>query len=177
MEGWRAEEIVRAAGRIRLEPQDTSFVPLLDGEDLSDEIRGSPVTGVVPRVAQMELVRRWVNDRVREVGRQYDVVVDGRDMGTAVFPAAQVKVFLVADPVERARRRLIQRLSRRPSDDEIAHEVGLLVSRDQADALQTVEAADSVRIDTTTLTQADQVEQIVGLVRARMGSGTQFAGE
>ncbi|MBL8958351.1 MAG: (d)CMP kinase [Gemmatimonadetes bacterium] len=177
VEGWRAEEIVQAARRIRLEPQDTSFVPLLDGEDLSDEIRGSAVTGVVPRVAQMDLVRRWVNEQVRDVGRRYDVVVDGRDMGTAVFPAAQVKIFLVADPSERARRRLIQRLSRRPSDDEIAAEVGLLVSRDQADALQTVAADDSVRIDTTTLTQADQVEQIVGLVRARTGSGTQFAGE
>jgi 3-phosphoshikimate 1-carboxyvinyltransferase len=83
----------------------------------------------------------------------------------------------VADPVERARRRLIQRLSRRPSDDEIAAEVALLVSRDQADALRTMEAADAVRIDTTTLTQADQVEQIVALVKARTGSGTQFAKE
>ncbi|MBK8249391.1 MAG: (d)CMP kinase [Gemmatimonadetes bacterium] len=174
---WQAEAIVRAVEGIELVPQDTSFVPRIGDEDLGDEIRGSPVTAVVPRVAQMEPVRHWVNTRVREVGRLYDVVVDGRDMGTAVFPSAQVKIFLVADPSERARRRLIQRLSRRPSDDEIAVEVDQLVARDRADALQTVEARDAVRIDTTALTQADQVEQIVALVRDRTGSGTQFAGE
>lgn len=177
MDEWQAEAIVRAVEGIELVPQDTSFVPRIGDEDLGDEIRGSPVTAVVPRVAQMEPVRHWVNTRVREVGRLYDVVVDGRDMGTAVFPSAQVKIFLVADPSERARRRLIQRLSRRPSDDEIAVEVDQLVARDRADALQTVEARDAVRIDTTALTQADQVEQIVALVRDRTGSGTQFAGE
>lgn len=173
VDGWTAEDVVRCAADVRLEPQDTSFVPWLGNEDLGDAIRGTSVTAVVPRVAQMSLVRQWVNERVRDVAGHYDVVVDGRDMGTAVFPAAQVKVFLVADPIERARRRLVQRLSRRPSDDEIATEVDMLVSRDRADATQTVEAPDAVRIDTTTLTQADQVERIVSLVRAR--SGTQFA--
>lgn len=173
VEGWTPEAVVGVAAEVRLEPQHTSFVPWLGEEDLGDAIRGPAVTSVVTRVAQMPLVRQWVNDRVRDVAGHYDVVVDGRDMGTAVFPAAQVKVFLVADPMERARRRLIQRLSRRPSDDEIAAEVDILVSRDRADATQTVEAPDAVRIDTTTLTQADQVDRIVSLVRAR--SGTQFA--
>jgi cytidylate kinase len=92
--------------------------------------------------------------------------VDGRDIGTVVFPNAHLKVFLVADPWERARRRLIQRLGRHPSDDEIAEETDLIVHRDARDATQTVQATDAVLIDTTFLTQEDQVERIVRLAKA-----------
>jgi len=94
------------------------------------------------------------------------VVVDGRDMGTAVFPNATVKVFLVADPWERARRRLVQQLGRSPSDDEIAEETGRIVQRDARDATQTVQAKDAILIDTTYLTKEEQVERIVALVKA-----------
>ena len=95
-----------------------------------------------------------------------DVVVDGRDMGTVVFPHADLKVFLVADPWERARRRLMQLLQRRPTDDEIAEETDRIVQRDARDAVQTLQAADAVLIDTTYLTQEEQVERIVALARA-----------
>jgi cytidylate kinase len=94
------------------------------------------------------------------------VVVDGRDIGTVVFPEATLKVFLVADPWERARRRLIQRLGRHPADDEIAEETDAIVKRDAKDATQTVQATDAVLIDTTFLTQEDQVERIVALAKA-----------
>jgi cytidylate kinase len=87
-------------------------------------------------------------------------------MGTAVFPEAQLKVFLVADPWERARRRLLQQFGRSPNDDEIAEETQRLVHRDAGDATQTVQAADAVLIDTTYLTQEEQVERIVALARA-----------
>jgi len=117
-------------------------------------------------VARMPDVRAWVNDRVREAASQHDVVVDGRDMGTAVFPDAPLKIFLIADPWERARRRLIQRLGRGPGDDEIAAETDQIVQRDAKDATQTVQAADAVLLDTTYLTQAEQVERIVALARA-----------
>jgi cytidylate kinase len=83
-----------------------------------------------------------------------------------VLPAADLKVFLVADPWERARRRLIQRLQRRPTDEEIAEETDRLVHRDARDATQTLQAADAVLIDTTYLTQEEQVERIVALARA-----------
>jgi cytidylate kinase len=172
---WTAEAVLAAAAEVRLVPQDTSFVPFRGSDDMGAAIRAVAVNAAVPRVAQMVPVRQWVNERVREVARHFDVVVDGRDMGTAVFPSAQVKVFLVADPTERARRRLIQRLSRRPSDEEIVEEMALLAVRDHADAGQTVEAPDAVRIDTTALTQADQVEQIVALVRSRRAGGSSGA--
>jgi cytidylate kinase len=83
-----------------------------------------------------------------------------------VFPDANLKIFLVADPWERARRRLIQRLGRRPNDEEIAEETDLLVHRDAKDSTQTVQATDAVLIDTTYLTQEDQVERIVALAGA-----------
>jgi cytidylate kinase len=120
----------------------------------------------VSRVAQMPRVRAWVNDQVRLAGTERSIVVDGRDMGTVVFPHADLKIFLVADPWERARRRLIQRLGRFPTDPEIAEETDLIVHRDAKDATQTVQATDAVLIDTTLLTQADQVERIVALAEA-----------
>jgi cytidylate kinase len=139
---------------------------MLDAEDVSDEIRGPEVTRHVSRVAQMPAVRAVVNAQVRAVARDYDIVVDGRDMGTVVFPEAALKVFLVADPWERARRRLTERLERRPTEAEIAEETDRLVQRDARDAMQTVQAKDAVLIDTTSLTQAEQVERIVALAEA-----------
>jgi cytidylate kinase len=119
----------------------------------------------------MPRVREWVNEVVRRTARGSDVVVDGRDIGTVVFPAADLKVFLVADPWERARRRLTQRLERSPTDDEIAEETERLVQRDSRDATQTVQAADAVLIDTTYLTQEEQVERIVTLARVVLKRG------
>ena len=105
---------------------------------------------------------------MRAAGAATDVVVDGRDIGTAVFPTAALKVFLVADPWERARRRLIQRLGHGPSDPEIAAETEALVARDALDAAQSVPARDAITIDTTTVTQREQVERIVALAQATM---------
>jgi cytidylate kinase len=163
---WAPDILLEQASRVTLAPRETSFTPLVDGDDASEEIRGGPVTANVSRVAQMQVVRAWVNARVREVATSYDVVVDGRDMGTTVFPDADLKVFLIADPWERSRRRLMQRFGRRPTDEEIAVETELLVQRDAADATQTVQARDAILVDTTARTQAEQGERIVALARA-----------
>jgi cytidylate kinase len=163
---WTADAVVGEGSRIALRPERTSFTVLIDGAPAEEEIRGASVTQYVSVVARMQTVRSWVNARVREAAASHDVVVDGRDMGTAVFPDAALKIFLIADPWERARRRLVQRLGRRPSDAEIADETDLLVQRDAKDATQTVQAADAVLLDTTYLTQEEQVERIVALARA-----------
>lgn len=163
---WTADAVVGEGTRIALKPESTSFTVLIDGEPAEEEIRGTRVTQHVSVVARMQPVRSWVNARVREAAAAHDVVVDGRDMGTAVFPDATLKIFLIADPWERARRRLVQRLGRRPSDEEIADETDQLVQRDSRDATQTVQAADAVLLDTTYLTQEEQVERIVALARA-----------
>ena len=163
---WTGPALVAHGPHITLRPEKTSFSILIDGEPSESELRGSRVTEQVSLVARMPEVRNWVNDRVREAAAEHDVVVDGRDIGTVVFPDASLKVFLVADPWERARRRLTQRLGRRPVDAEIAEETEQLVRRDARDATQTVQAADAVLLDTTYLTQEEQVERIVALARA-----------
>ena len=165
-ERWGPALILAQGERIRLRAEQTSFSTLIDGAPAEEEIRGGLVTEHVSLVARVPEARRWVNARVREAAEEHDVVVDGRDMGTAVFPDAALKVFLVADPWERARRRLTQRLGRRPSDGEIAEETDLIVQRDSKDSTQTVQAKDAVLLDTTYLTQAEQVERIVALARA-----------
>jgi cytidylate kinase len=142
------------------------------GDDTIDaEIRDAGVTQHVSLVAKMPRVRDWVNAMVRRTAEGHDVVVDGRDIGTVVFPDADLKVFLVADPWERARRRLTQRLERAPTDDEVAEETERLVQRDSRDATQTVQASDAVLIDTTYLTQEEQVERIVTLARVILKRG------
>lgn len=168
---WGEQFVLDAAADVRLVPNQMSFVAAIGPDSIDAEIRDAGVTQHVSLVAKMPRVREWVNDLVRRTARGYDVVVDGRDIGTVVFPDADLKVFLVADPWERARRRLTQRLERGPTDDEIAQETERLVQRDARDATQTVQASDAVLIDTTYLTQEQQVERIVTLARVVLKRG------
>lgn len=163
---WTEESVLDAARPVDLRAARTSFYPVLGGRAIEDEIRGKDVTRHVSRVAQMPRVREWVNAKVREAAESKDVVVDGRDMGTVVFPDADLKIFLVADSRERALRRLRQRGT--PTSEQLLDaETIRIKERDERDAKQTVPAADAVTIDTTGLNQAEQVEQIVGLSEKR----------
>ncbi len=165
-EEWTPRFVLEAAKSVTMAPKGTSMVPHLNGADLEEEIRNPAVNAAVPRVARMQAVRSWVNELVRSVATERNVVVDGRDIGTAVFPDADVKVYLVADPWERAKRRLVQHLRRLPTDEEIASETDRLVHRDAADATQSVQARDAVLIDTTNLMQSEQVARIVALAKS-----------
>ncbi|HMI56949.1 MAG TPA: (d)CMP kinase [Gemmatimonadaceae bacterium] len=163
--------VLSSVGEISLLPTENSFAPMWKGENMEELIRAPEVTRLVSRVAQMRGVRDWVDANVRKAAEGRDVVVDGRDIGTVVFPDADLKVFLIADPWERARRRLTQRHGRAPTDAEIAEETERLVQRDARDATQTVQAKDAILIDTTYLTQAEQVERIVSLAGIFRGDG------
>ena len=165
VENWSEESVLDAAQSVSLSPTETGFTPLLDGRNGEAEMRGEAVTSKVSIVARMPLVRDWVNSLVRKANENYDVVVDGRDIGTVVFPNARLKVFLDAAPGERARRRLVERLGRAPTDDEIAEETGKIVLRDEMDAAQSVRSPDAIVIDTTHLDQQEQIRQIVELAR------------
>jgi cytidylate kinase len=168
-EDWTEESVLDAARIVSLAPTETGFTPLLDGQSAESEMRGEAVTSRVSLVAKMPAVRDWVNAQVRKAADEFDVIVDGRDIGTVVFPDASLKVFLIADPGERAKRRLLERLDRAPTDDEVAEETGKIVLRDEMDAAQSVRAADAIVIDTTHLTQAEQISRIVALARAARG--------
>ena len=163
-ETWTEHDVLASARAIELRAARTSFYPALDGKAIEDEIRGIEVTRNVSRVAQMQHVRDWVNEMVRAAARERDVVVDGRDMGTVVFPDADLKIFLIADSRERAARRLRQRGT--PASEQLLDDETIRIrERDERDAKQTVPASDAVIIDTTTLTQQEQVDQIVTLAQ------------
>jgi len=134
-------------------------------QEIEAEIRSSAVTGAVSWVAAMPRVREWVNRRLREaVEAEGGGVMDGRDIGTVVFPDAVLKVFLTATPAARARRRLLQD-GREPAAEAVAAEASQLAERDRLDAGREVaplrQAPDALLLDTTTLDFATQVRQIV----------------
>jgi cytidylate kinase len=138
---------------------------LIAGEDVTEEIRAARVDRVVSAVARHQEVRRIMRGRQRELAAAGDAVVEGRDIGTVVCPGAEVKVYLVADPDERARRRRIER-------PEIGAEalVTDLRLRDERDAAQMAAAADAEEIDTTHLSVDEVVARIERLVAARAGA-------
>jgi cytidylate kinase len=163
---WTDDAVLEAASPIELRAARTSFYPMLDGRSIEEEIRGPDVTRHVSRVAQMPRVREWVNEKVIEAANSRNVVVDGRDMGTVVFPDADLKIFLVADSRERALRRLRQRGT--PTSEKLLDDETIRIrERDARDAKQTVAAGDAIVIDTTALTQDEQVAQIVALSKER----------
>jgi cytidylate kinase len=164
---WTEDSVLDASKEVELRAARTSFYPAITGRAIEDEIRGLEVTRNVSRVAQMPLVRDWVNAKVQRAAESSNVVVDGRDIGTVVFPNADLKIFLVADSRERALRRLRQRGT--PTSEQLLDDETIRIKeRDALDARQTVAAPDAVTIDTTTLTQAEQVDQIVALSRERV---------
>jgi CMP/dCMP kinase len=134
----------------------------IDGHDVSAEIRATSIDRVVPLVAAHQGVREVMRERQRALGGEGDVVIEGRDIGTVVAPAAEVKVFLVASEDERARRRSADRPG--ADADELADD---LRRRDERDAANMQAAPDAVSLDTTALSVDEVVSRIVELVEAR----------
>ena len=132
---------------------------LIAGHDVTMEIRAPRVDRVVSAVARHPEVRRIMRDRQRELAGSGDAVVEGRDIGTVVCPNAEVKVYLVADADERARRRVAER----PEISVEALATDLML-RDERDAAQMSAAADAEVIDTTTLTVDEVVARVERLV-------------
>jgi len=135
---------------------------LAGGHDVTEAIRAARIDRVVSTVARHEAVRRLMRARQRELAEAGDAVVEGRDIGTVVCPGAEVKVYLVADPDERARRRRAERPE--IGVEALATDLRL---RDERDAAQMQAAGDAEVIDTTDLTVEDVVARIERLVEAR----------
>jgi CMP/dCMP kinase len=161
--------------RIRLEPTLGGNRVLLDQRDVSQRVRERDVTEAASRVSVHPEVRAWMVARQREMGVHGGVVMEGRDIGTKVFPDADLKVFLDADPVVREQRRLDQQKIKGPSAQTIAEQ---LRERDKRDRTRTasplVAAADAVVIDSSQLSEEQVLRQIESLVeRTLVGSGRQ----
>jgi len=132
------------------------------GTDVTSSIRESRIDRLVPVVARHQSVRGVMRIRQREPGEAGDVVIEGRDIGTVVAPAAAVKVYLEADRDVRARRRMAERPG--IGADALATDLRL---RDESDAAQMRAAPDAAKIDTSELSVEDVVARIEELVRAR----------
>ncbi|HEV8266386.1 MAG TPA: (d)CMP kinase [Gemmatimonadales bacterium] len=177
---WSAQRIVALAEElpVRLVLVGDVFRPEVAGVDVEAAIRSDRVTRHVSAVAAMPEVRTWVNAQQRRAAADHraggggggGIVVDGRDIGTVVFPEAPLKIFLTAAPDERARRRLSQRGDAADAD-QVQRESQTLAARDHADSTRAVAplrpAADAVLLDSTALTLEQQVARVAELARQR----------
>lgn len=156
--------------KIELQPQLDGNRVLLDTEDVSRRIRERDVTEAASRVSVHPEVRRWMVARQRELGVKGGVIMEGRDIGTAVFPNADLKIFLDADPAVRAERRIEQ--AQMKSDPAAAQALAKeLRHRDQRDttrkASPLLAAADAIHLDSSTLGIDEVVAKIEQLIAQR----------
>ncbi len=155
---------------VRLVLGDKGFFPEVAGVDVSGAVRRPDVTAHVSAVSALAEVRTVANQILRDGASLHPrgVVMDGRDIGTVVFPDAGLKVYLMAAPEERARRRILQE-GREITADAVTAEAGRLVARDAADAGRSIaplrQAADAVPLDTTRMSLSEQVRTITDLAR------------
>jgi CMP/dCMP kinase len=156
-------EAFGVAGR----PHGGGYQMSIAGDAVGDAIRAPEVNAHVSRMAAVPAVRGWLMGALRHAGERGGLVADGRDIGSVVFPDAELKVFLVAAPEERARRRLLEQGAAEPDLAQIRAEVARLTDRDLRDSTRAVapllRAADAVLLDTTGLAFDAQVRAIVRL--------------
>jgi cytidylate kinase len=151
---------------VKLERQSDGLHTFLNGKDVTMAIRTAEVTANVSAVSAMPSVRRALVAKQRALAGDVGVVMDGRDIGTVVFPHADVKIFLVASLDERVRRRLADAAitGTKVSETELREQIA---KRDTLDSTRAdsplTKAADAIEVDTTSLTIDEQVERILRL--------------
>jgi CMP/dCMP kinase len=155
--------------KIRLEPTIGGNRTLLDGRDISSRIRERDVTEAASRVSVHPQVRAWMVARQREMGEGGGVVMEGRDIGSKVFPDADLKVFLDADPVVREERRRQQQKIKGEVAASLAADLRERDRRDRTRAASPlVAAADAVVIDSTKMSEDEVLAQLEKLVDNRL---------
>jgi len=171
----RMEQLARAS-EIELQPEGQRV--LLNGEDITSAIRTAEVGKRASVVAAIPGVRRALVEKQRALGARTSVIMEGRDIGTVVFPDADVKIFLDADPQERVNRRLrdFHEAGEAAAPEAIAAQIR---ERDQRDRTRgeapLTQAPDAVYIDSTGLSIEAVEEEILKLVRARVTNGKDFS--
>ena len=154
--------------KIQLEPTVGGNRTLLDGRDVSSRIRERDVSEGASRVSVHPKVREWMVARQREMGTGGGIVMEGRDIGTQVFPDADLKIFLDADPVVREQRRMAQQ---KIKGDVAASAAAELRERDRRDRTRSVSplvaAKDAVVINSSSLSEDEVLAQVESLVKKR----------
>ena len=171
----RLEQLAREA-EIAFRPGATTV--LLNGEDVTDAIRLPEVSALASRVAAIPAVRRALVEKQRQMAAENSVVMEGRDIGTVVFPEAKVKVFLDAEPVVRTGRRVSELRDRgTPVNPNAAADE--LAERDRRDSTRAesplMQAPDAVYLDSSRLSVEEVVEHVLRTVRERTANGKEVA--
>jgi cytidylate kinase len=164
------DALIELAGksRIVLEPAIGGNHVLLDGRDVSRRVRDTDVTEAASRISVHPKVREWMVARQREMGALGGVVMEGRDIGTKVFPDADLKIFLDADSTERERRRLQQQHVSGMGAEAIVDGLRQRDQRDRSRAVAPLEpASDAVVLDSTHLGEDEVLERIERLVEEK----------
>ena len=169
-------EGLAAETTIRLEPGEEENRVVLDGEDVTGLIRNPTVTEAASRVSVFPAIRAWMVRLQQQLGAKRGVVMEGRDIGTVVFPNAEVKIFLDAAPEVRGQRRYEQ-LERKgaaappPPPEEIVRDLRARDARDRNRADSPLKPApDSVLLDSTNLTLEQAVSEAVKIVDQKLGA-------
>lgn len=154
---------------IHLRAEGTRLQVMLRERVLERELRTPEVTSRVSPLSALPAVRQWLLEAQRRAGERGGLVADGRDMGSVVFPDAEVKVYLTADLEERARRRFLEREGRMPTSHEVTREAEAIRERDTRDAGRTVapliRPEGALEVDTSNLTFEAQVQLIIEHVK------------
>jgi cytidylate kinase len=171
----RLEQLAREA-RIELRPGTSTVV--LNGEDITEAVRTPEIAQAASKVSVVPGVRRAMVELQRSMGEQTSVVMEGRDIGTVVFPGAQVKVFLDADAEVRAGRRLAE-LREKGESVDAGNVLREIRERDQRDRTRAeaplVQAPDAVYLDTSRLSIGEVEDAVLKLVRDRTSNGKEGA--
>lgn len=153
-------------------PQGGRFLVLLEGRDVEPFIRNEEIANLASRLSAQAAVRGHLLGLQRQAGVLGDLVAEGRDMGTVVFPRAEAKFFLIASPAERARRRFLELKASQPGLSLEAVRADL-DQRDQRDAARSLSplkpAPDALEVDTTALNQEEVIALLLARVRALAG--------
>jgi cytidylate kinase len=164
--------VVRLAEQAALDQRDGRIA--IDGRDVTREIRTPEIDKAATAVARLPGVRSVLVDRQRALGERGGVVMEGRDIGTVVFPDADVKVYLDASAEERARRRASDPAHTGGQQGSLAGVQSELQARDRSDSTRAVAplmiAPDAIYIDTTGMTIDQVVEEVIGMVREKLQS-------
>ena len=159
---------------IYLEAVDGGIRIIVDGDDVTNKIRTEEIGFLASQISAVPIVRESLLSIQREVGRAGGVVAEGRDMGTVVFPHADIKFYLVADVLERAKRRY-EELIERGENVELEEIHSGLLARDQQDSGRSIAplraAADAVVIDSTFLDITEVVDTMKRIVEEHFGNG------
>ncbi len=151
---------------------------LLNGEDVTEAIRAPEVSDYASRISAIPAVRRALVEKQRGIGAETSVVMEGRDIGSVVFPDAQVKVFLDAEPHVRAGRRVteLQSAGEPVTPEDTAREMEERDHRDRTRAeAPLVQSPDATYLDTSGLTIEQVEESILKLVRSRTANGKEYS--